>query len=404
MDNSDKGGFSKDGKDFVVRFFDCENSHDLRDLVLTIESPEVQRWMDDVDGMNFVHYRRWMDKKGENDEFLFAIADRRSENMEENRVHGFVFVYPSKIQDGALEISFAKRPGAPSGLITPAIEVVCQYIYEHLSEKKPWVVPGLAIFADIERANVPSIKVVERAGFKLISGSERSKNSLWVRGVEGVKTETEKEVASKMARVRQLNNSYCGPAALSILLQHYGIEEDQEKIVTAASTREFVIQHGMSIEKLGLAVRNLYPEKRLWVKRDSSLADVERMVREFNYPVGVNWQGIFETNDYEEDPDIPSDPPEEDDPNHICKGDAGHYSVVVDVDRANDNVRITDPYGNFSGEDRFVGVQDFLNRWWDDRMDVLPDGTRKYVFENRLMYVVVPLSVRLPEELGMIEL
>jgi hypothetical protein len=219
-----------------------------------------------------------------------------------------------------------------------------------------------------------------------------------------VKTETEKEVAERMGRVRQLNNSYCGPAALAIILQHYGIEEDQEKIVAAASTREFVIQHGMSIEKLGLSVRNLYPEKRLWVKRDSSLSDVERMVREFNYPVGVNWQGIFETNDYEEDPEIPSDPPEEDDPNHICKGETGHYSVVVDVDRANDNVRITDPYGNFSGEDRFVGVQDFLNRWWDDRMDVLPDGTRKYVFENRLMYVVVPVTVRLPEELGMTEL
>jgi hypothetical protein len=404
MDNRDKWCFSKDGRGYTVRFFDCENSHDLRDLVLIIESPEVQRWMDDVDGMNFVHYRRWMDKKGDGNEFLFAVADTRSENMDENRVHGFIFIYPSKIQDGSLEISFAKRPGAPSGLISPAIEVVCRYLYDYLSEKKPWMMPGLSILADIERANVPSIKVAERAGFKLIGGSERSKNSLWVRRVEMVKTETEEEVAEKLGRVRQLNNSYCGPAALSIILQHYGIEEDQEKIVAAASTREFVIQHGMSIEKLGLAVRNLYPEKRLWVKRDSSLSDVERMVREFNYPVGVNWQGIFETNDYEEDPEIPSDPPEEDDPNHICKGDAGHYSVVVDVDRANDNVRITDPYGNFSGEDRFVQVQDFLNRWWDDRMDVLSDGTRKYVFENRLMYVVVPVNVRLPEELGMTEL
>ncbi|HSV95119.1 MAG TPA: GNAT family N-acetyltransferase [Spirochaetia bacterium] len=404
MENRGKWCFSKDGNNYEVRFFECDNSHDLRDLVLIIESPDVQRWMDDVDGLTFSNYRRWMDNKGENNNFLFAIADIRSENLGENRVHGFVFVYPSKIQEGSLEISYARRPGAPRGLISPAIEVVCNYVYEYLNEKKPWMVPGLMILADIERANIPSIKVVEKAGFKLIGGMDRAKTSIWARGIDMVRT-MERGLAGKMERVCQLNNSYCAPATLAVLLQHYGIEADQEQIVSAASTKEHVVQHGMSIEMLGLAVRNLYPEKRLWAKRDSSLADVEKMVRVYNYPVGMDWQGIFESNDYEkEDLEISSDPLEENDPNHICKGDAGHYSVVVDVDRANDNVRITDPYGNFAKEDRFVEVQDFLNRWWDDRMDTLPDGSKKYVYENRLMFVVVPESVRLPEELGMTEL
>jgi len=399
MYTGEKNSFQKDDKTYVVRFFDCEDSRDLRDLVLIVESPDVQRWMDEVDNLNFGSYRRWMDDKGQSNNFLFAIADPRTENIHENRVHGFVYIYPSKIQEGSLEISYAKRPNAPAGLTAPAIEIACRIVYEYLSENKPWMVSNLMILAEIERSNIPSIKVIEKAGFKMIGGFEHSKNGLWARGVDMVIKNTVLP-QDGMARVRQLNNSYCGPATLQIRLQHYGIETDQEKLVAAGSSRAHVLGCGMSLEMLARAVRNLYPNMALWAKRDASLSDIEAMVREYNYPVGVDWQGVFETDDYADLPEETDVEPSIESP--LLKGEAGHYSVVVDVDRANDNIRITNPYGNYSQEDQFFRVQDFLNRWWDDRMDLEADGRRKYIYENRLMFVVVPREVEAPAELGMV--
>ncbi len=407
MSDSEMRYFSKDGKDYVVRFFDCENSRDLRDLVLIVESPGAQRWMDNVGNLSFSSYRRWMDEKGEDDSFLFAIADPRDNISEDDRVHGFVYFYPSKIQPDSLEISYAKRPGAPAGLTAPAIETAIKFVYDNLSEKRPWVVPGLKLLAEIESGNVSSIKVAERAGFVMVRDFDRENNGLWAREI-GPGQLVEKRVEEigrgsldKLGRVRQLNGSYCGPAALQILLSHFGIQADQNMLVDAATTRKHVMITGMSIELLAEAVKNTYPAYSLWVKRDSTIMDVEKMVREFNYPVGVDWQGVFEKNEYH-DPYIADDDYSEMD--KMVRGDEGHYCVITDVDMTKNFVRMMDPYGHYAEQDRFYEVHEFLNRWWDDRTDKLPDGSKKYVFEKRLMFVVVPKSVRIPETMGMVEI
>lgn len=365
---------------FVIRFFDREDSRDLRDLKLITESPEALRWMDDTDDLSLDHYQKWMDCKGQGNKFLFAIAD-------EERVHGFVYIYPSEILEHYLEISYARRPDAPHGLIVPAIEQVL---------KRPEMV-NTKIMAEIERGNEPSIKVAERAGFVKIRDFDKSNNALWVRDLETKKT------FEHLGRVRQINNSFCGPATLQILLSHFGLSADQYKLVEAATTREHALRKGMSIELLAMAIRNLYPEYRLWAKRETSIADLEKMVREYNYPVGVDWQGIFEGDDYPDDHEtIYTSLPGEDE--SMCKGETGHYSVIVDADRSKNYVRMLNPYGHYADNDQLIDLNDFLKRWWDDRMDYFEDGTNKYVYENKLMFVVVPVGVTIPESLGMVEI
>lgn len=374
--------FAKNEKDYVVRFFDCEDSADLRDLRLITESPEALRWMDDNDNLNIDHYQRWMNYKGQGKKFLFAIADPVDANRADNRVHGFVYIYPSEIFKGYLEVSYAKRPDAPAGLTVPAIGLASKFVFDYLQEKRPGEISGIKILAEIEKGNEPSIVVAERAGFKKVRDFDEKNNGLWMKEIR------------VMSRVRQLNNSFCAPATLQILLSHFGIEADQEKLVTVATTREHVIKKGMSVELLAQTVHNLYPEMSFWVKREASVFDLEKMTRVYNYPVGVNWQGIFEDNEYEDEYTE-----EEDDSR--CKGGEGHYCVVVDVDTVKNYVRMMDPYGHYSNEDRFHEIGEFLNRWWDDRVDTLPDGSKKYVYEKRLMFVIVPKNVTFPEEMGM---
>lgn len=196
-------------------------------------------------------------------------------------------------------------------------------------------------------------------------------------------------------RARQLTGAYCGPATLQILLSHFGEEIHQEEIVRAASTKEYVMENGMSVELLGKAIANLFPRMKMWVKRNASLDDLYRLVHEYRFPVGANWQGEFEDDDYGEDEMEYRGP---------HGGSAGHYSVVTDVNPHENHVRIVDPYGRYAGIDRYFPIPEFLSRWWDESDDS-DDGTGniRYVYENRLMFVVLPVGLRFPEELGMEE-
>jgi len=403
MVDLDKKYFIKDGKEYIVRFFECDDKRDLRDLILINESPGVQRWMENVHGLNIWNYRNWMDEKGNGNTFLFAIADPREESTSDHRVHGFVYFYPSKIMSGKLEISYAKRPGAPSGLTAIAIEIACKLVLDYLKEKKPWLVSGMKVLAEIEKGNDASIKVAEKVGFRKIRDFDEKNNGLWERELEKiVQLETEHQrPLEHLRRFRQLNDSFCGPATLQILLSHFGIEADQEKLVLSATTMEHGLKIGMSKELLAKAVKNSYPQMSFWVKNNAELSDIETMVRVHNYPVGVDWQGIF----YDEgDENYPRYSVMADENEKRVRGDSGHYCVITDVDKTNDRIRMIDPYGEYSHKDRFFRISEFLNRWWDDRMDKNIDGSNKYVFEKRLMFVVVPKNVRIPESLGMFEL
>ncbi|HBC44556.1 MAG: hypothetical protein UX08_C0029G0007 [Candidatus Collierbacteria bacterium GW2011_GWB1_45_35] len=158
------GRFEKNGQTFEVRFFDADSFFDLRDLREIVQSPGVQVWMASVRNMSHKHYRKWMEERGENHHFLFAIAD--------TRVHGFVYLYPSEEFGGALDVSYAKRPGAPGGLITPALVEACKLVRDRMGSLPKMV-------AEIERENQTSIVAIEKAGFVKMRDFDRYGNGIW---------------------------------------------------------------------------------------------------------------------------------------------------------------------------------------------------------------------------------
>src|SRR3989344_6305844 len=158
------GRFEKDQVLYSVRFFDADSFFDLRDLREIVQSPGVQEWMASVRNMSHKHYRKWMEERGENNHFLFAIAD--------TRVHGFVYLYPSEEFGGALDVSYAKRPGAPGGLITPALVEACKLVRDRMGS-----LPKMG--AEIERGNQTSIVAIEKAGFVKMRDFDRYGNGIW---------------------------------------------------------------------------------------------------------------------------------------------------------------------------------------------------------------------------------
>lgn len=169
---TETGKFEKNGYQFEVRFFDADSFFDLRDLREIVQSPGVQSWMSSVRNMTHKHYRKWMEERGRENHFLFAIAGVDSERPDIQRIHGFVYFYPSEDFRGAIDVSYAKRPGAPGGLITPALREACKIVREKM---------GLVvtIVAEIEKENEASIAAIEKAGFVKTRNFDKHGNGIW---------------------------------------------------------------------------------------------------------------------------------------------------------------------------------------------------------------------------------
>jgi hypothetical protein len=214
---------------------------------------------------------------------------------------------------------------------------------------------------------------------------------------------------SSLSRARQLTETFCGPATIQMLLSHYGIEVHQQQVVEAAGVQATVEIHGIPVEELGRAVRKLAPEMKFWVKRFGTITELKKIVREYNYPVGVDWQGIFEIADeYDKSTGyvgVTDEALAEAGYSYDSNdGEHGHYSVVVDVDTNENYIQIADPYGHYAEKDRFIRLQEFSNRWWDE--DIRVDswtGKKKVTDECRTFFVIVPANVTFPEEMGMSE-
>lgn len=166
------GNFEKNGEKYEVRFFDADSFFDLRDLREIVQSPGVQSWMSSVRNMTHKHYRKWMEERGAENHFLLAIAGADPHMSEIQRIHGFIYFYPSEDFRGAIDVSYAKRPGAPGGLIAPALIQACKIVREKM---------GLVvtIVAEIERDNEASIAACEKAGFVKTRGFDKEGNGIW---------------------------------------------------------------------------------------------------------------------------------------------------------------------------------------------------------------------------------
>lgn len=189
---------------------------------------------------------------------------------------------------------------------------------------------------------------------------------------------------NRLRIIEQISEHHCGPAVIQMLLENIGVSVTQEQLTDAAGASATIAEHGTRVDQLARAVHVLAPQARLWYKEKAVLRDLKYVLEEAKYPAGVEWQGIFD-----------DDPEELDD-------DYGHYSVVAHIDEERDELIIMDPYKDFVEQSRIIKISVFLKRWWDYNQVMDPQSRKKtFKKDEDLFFVVTPLEVSFPAELGM---
>lgn len=189
---------------------------------------------------------------------------------------------------------------------------------------------------------------------------------------------------SRLRRIQQITENHCGPAVTQMLLENIGVTVSQEEITEAAGAMHTIETHGTRVDQLAKAVHALAPIAKLWYKEKASVAHLEYVLEECKYPVGVEWQGLFEDMDGDDE-------------------DYGHYSIIAHIDQAKDEIIVVDPYKDFVDQSHIVKMSTFLNRWWDFNEVKDPEtGEKTFKKDEQLFFVIAPLSVAFPAELGML--
>jgi ABC-type bacteriocin/lantibiotic exporter with double-glycine peptidase domain len=180
----------------------------------------------------------------------------------------------------------------------------------------------------------------------------------------------------KMKRVKQATSSHCGPAVIETLFSFLGLKVTQVSVVRSIRADKKIKKIGLNVDDLGMAVRKLGKGKfTFWKKTGSTINNLSLLVNKYQYPVGVEWQGVF----YE-----------------YADGDNGHYCVVTRVNKEGGYLRLADPFSKFVGVDRKFTLKDFQKRWWDVNI-----VGKKTVKDRKMMFIITPKSVTWPKKLGM---
>lgn len=188
---------------------------------------------------------------------------------------------------------------------------------------------------------------------------------------------------SRLRRIEQISENHCGPAVIQMLLENLGVNATQEEITEAAGATFTIETHGTRVDQLAKAVKQLAPIAKLWYKEKASPEDLEYVLNICKFPVGVEWQGLFDDMDDEDE-------------------DYGHYSIIANIDKTKDEIIIVDPYKDFVDQNRIVKMSTFLNRWWDfNEVKDLETGEKTFKKDEQLFFVVAPFSVTFPDELQM---
>ncbi len=193
----------------------------------------------------------------------------------------------------------------------------------------------------------------------------------------------------KLKRATQISESHCGPATIQMLLSNVGVDVTQDKVAEAGDATELIERNGMRVDQLANAVIKLAPDVQFWFKEHSKLSELMAIITEHQYPVGVEWQGIFD-DDEEDDDD--------------GDNDYGHYSVITHIDFEKQELIIVDPYKDFVSRDRIMSFSEFDERWWDYNEVINPaTGSAQLVKDEHLMFIITPKDETFPETLGMMK-
>lgn len=191
-----------------------------------------------------------------------------------------------------------------------------------------------------------------------------------------------------LPRVCQISEYHCGPAVLQMLLGHCGIHARQEHLTELADVAATIGSYGARVDQLARAVAWLNEGVRLWYKNCATAEDLIAVVCHYHWPAGVEWQGLFEDSEADED---------------FSEGDYGHYSIVTCVNQRRGLITIRDPYPDFWHTDRVFRLAWFMQRWWDINATPVPGkGALRLVEDRRMLFVVTEERASFPAALGMI--
>lgn len=185
----------------------------------------------------------------------------------------------------------------------------------------------------------------------------------------------------KLPRITEISNTHCGPATLRMLLVNTGVQAGQRRIVNESSSVKRLLKYGMNVFELAKATKKISPKVQFWFKDNADLQDVRKILEEYNYPVGIEWQGDFK---------------------QFTDENNGHYSVITHISKNGKTVFIADPFFYFAGKDRRVKTFHFEKLWWDDNEIVNPKTKKlEKIKDYHMIFIVAPKHETFPVELEM---
>lgn len=193
----------------------------------------------------------------------------------------------------------------------------------------------------------------------------------------------------RLKRIVQNTASHCGPATLAMLLAREKCPCTQENIVLAARASKTIKKYGVSPDQLEQAAATLCPQLTFWFKEKTNINDLDDLIHSYHQAVGINWQNLF-YDSYAEEKRL--DP----------RGDHGHYSVVIGIDRQKNIISLVDPYFTFKENVRHFSYRWFLKRWWDKAKTPLKNPKTGYnyqVYTKRLSFILTPKNATFPKRL-----
>lgn len=138
----------------MIRLFDQHSQADVDALRSIVNRTSVQQFMDEVDNLSDQDLRDWIQETGKDGSILYAIIAHQDSSP-----IGFVYFYPSEKQKYT-EISYAKAEGADHELLVSSIQLAMVMAKNQLHRDT------LLLAADIDEANVPSIRLITELGFR----------------------------------------------------------------------------------------------------------------------------------------------------------------------------------------------------------------------------------------------
>jgi len=167
-----------------------------------------------------------------------------------------------------------------------------------------------------------------------------------------------------------------------MLLDNLGIRVTQRQVETAGGAAKRIKKYGMRVDQLGKAVKKLTPQTEFWFKDHGTINQLRMILNRYDSPVGIEWQGLFETKG-----------------EHV---NDGHYSIVANIDDKKKELIIVDPYKDFVYQDRIFSIGKFIRRWWDTNDIVDPKTKKKKTVKDiKMFFVIVPKNTPFPKLLKM---